>query len=291
MKLKKLLQAAAMGGALLSATANAQLEIPNDQYWDKGGENKWRVVFSFPMLWAPSINIKTETAEGNKSEHDIPFSSILENLQVGFLGELYITKAWWGFFVKAQYMDMGPDKPIESNLGLGPVEVDLETDIGLKMGLYDIGMSWRVWRNLRIITLGRATQLEVDIKGEGTTTTCLPNPFGGGCLGTPDGSPTVDSFSFKQNIDPGLTWDYALGLEYGWWMGRTNRHGINLYGDTALWGDSESTWLLEARYMYRVSKLNNVWAGWRHYEQKLEDEGTDTTIAMSGPLVGWAFSW
>ena len=288
MKLKKLLQAAAMGGALLSATANAQLEIPNNQYWDEGDADRWRTVISFPMLWAPAITIKAETDTG-KTETEIPFKSILENLQFGLLAELYVTKAWWGFFIKAQYMDMGPDEPIELDINVGPAEIKTETDVSLKMGLYDIGMSWRVWRNLRIITLARATQMEVDIESEGGV--CVPRPdfLGGGCL--PDGPATP--LDFKQNIDPGLTWDYNLGLEYGWWMGKTKRHGINLYGDVQAWGDSASTWAVDARYMYRVSKLNNFWLGWRHYEQNLTDDDTGhkTVVSMSGPLVGWAFSF
>ena len=105
--------------------------------------------------------------------------------------------------------------------------------------------------------------------------------------GTPTGGTDFDT-------DPDTSWDYALGLEYGWWFGATKRHGINLYGDTQAWGDSSSMWQVDLRYMYRVSKLNNFWLGYRHYEAKMEedeDTGDQIELALSGPLMGWAFSF
>ena len=110
MKIKKFIQGAAMGAALLSGTASAQLEIPNDQYWDSGDPDRWRFVFAFPMLWAPSINLETE-ATGNV---EITFKDILERLQMGMMFEMYLTKAWWGVFFKGMYMDI--NQPIETDI-------------------------------------------------------------------------------------------------------------------------------------------------------------------------------
>jgi hypothetical protein len=277
MKIKKILQAAAMGGAvLLSATANAQLEIPNDQYWDEGGVDKWRFIVAFPMLWAPSINLETE-ATGTV---EITFKDILERLQMGMMGEFYLTKAWWGVFAKGMYMDIG--QPIELDILGGTVNADL--NLNLKMGMYDLGMSWRVWRNLRIITLGRLTAVSVD--GTIEANICIPQIIGDGCS-------VEGNIDDKFDVDVPDAWDYALGVEYGWWMGANKRHGINAYADVQAWGDSKEMWQIDVRYMYRVSKLNNFWLGYRHYEAVMEGEtdADDTNLSLSGPLLGWAFSF
>jgi hypothetical protein len=291
MKIKKILQAAALGGALLSATANAQLEIPNDQYWDEGGADKWRFIVAFPMLWAPSIDLEIQ-AGGATTEAEISFGDSLKNLQMGFMGELYFTKAWFGVFLKGMYMDVETDELETSTQIAGDlVGLNLGVTPSLQMGLYDMGFSWRVWRNLRIITLARATSVTAKIKVKGNVNVSVPNlppPFGEG--GTND---STQAFEDDLDVDPGLSWDYQLGAEYGWWMGGTKRHGINIYGDAQVDGDSDSSWLAEIRYMYRVSKLNNFWLGWRHYEMKTQedDEGDQTVVTIAGPLLGWAFSF
>ena len=300
MKTKRLLQTAALGGALVSATANAQLEIPKGQYWDSGSED-FRAVLAFPMLWAPEINLNIEAGELDDIEVTIPFKDILTNLGIGFMGEFYLNYKWFGFVLKGMYMDLRPDT-ISESLGGDIIGLDLDVDVGLRMGMYDIGLSWNLWRNLRLFTLGRVTQVDVTVEVEGNVSASLPDgapagcnpnrPFPLGCLVDP-GTEIGQDFEGKADVEPDDMWDYMLGLQYSWWMGQTKRHGINLYGDVAVGGDSDSAWQIDVRYMYRVSKLNNFWLGWRTYQSVTEedDNGHATTINLNGPLAGWAFSF
>ncbi len=291
MKTSRLLQTVALGGALVSANAHAQMEIPKGQYWDSGSE-EFRIVVAFPMLWAPEINLNIET-DADDLEVTIPFKDILTNLGMGFMGEFYLNYKWFGFVAKAMYMDLRPETVstgFEGDLG----GLDLDIDVGLKMGMYDIGLSWNLWRNLRLFTLGRVTQVDVTVELEGNAKINFPG-YPAGCSKLCIVPPVDADENFKgdASVEPDDMWDYLLGLQYAWWMGNTKRHGINLYGDVAVAGDSGSAWQVDVRYMYRVSKLNNFWLGWRTYQSVTEedDNGHATTINLNGPLAGWAFSF
>lgn len=288
MKTSRLLQTVALGGALVSANAHAQLEIPKGQYWDSGSED-FRIVVAFPMAWMPEINLNIET-DADDLEVTIPFKDILTNLAGGFMGEFYLNYKWFGFVMKGMYMRLQPDT-IESGFGGNLGGLDLDIDVGLKMGMYDIGLSWNLWRNLRLFTLGRVTQVDVTVELEGEVNypglpvDCKPPR----CVFPP----LNESGKADISVEPDDMWDYMLGLQYAWWMGDTKRHGINLYGDVAVGGDSASAWQVDVRYMYRVSKLNNFWLGWRTYQSVTEedDNGHNVTINLNGPLAGWAFSF
>ena len=303
MKIKRVLQTAALGGALVSATANAQLEIPRGQYWDTKPVDGFQTVIAFPMLWAPEISLDIDT-DGGTTEVVIPFKDIVERLNVGLMGELYVNWKWLGLIAKGMYMDVstkdaGADFSYDTG-AIGTIEGNLDADVNLKMGMYDLGLSFRLWRNLRLFTVARLTQVDVSVKLDGNVGIDYPGlPAGcdpnagiiGGCVVPP----FKDSSAINEKIDvtPDDAWDYQVGLQYAWWLGNTKRHGINLYGDIQAWGDSDQAWQLDLRYMYRVSEMNNFWLGWRTYVSEMEpdDQGHQTVVTLNGPLAGWAFSF
>ena len=293
MKIKRVLQTAALGGALVSATANAQLEIPRGQYWDTKPVDGFQTVIAFPMLWAPEISLDIDTA-GGTTEVVIPFKDIVERLNVGLMGELYVNWKWLGFIAKGMYMDVSTkDAGADFNFDVpgigGSIDGNIDADVNLKMGMYDVGLSFRLWRNLRLFTLARLTAVDVSVKLDGNVSSPGLGCTVIGCLLPPFDEP----ISEKIDVTPDDSWDYQVGLQYAWWLGNTKRHGINLYGDIQAWGDSDQAWQLDLRYMYRVSEMNNFWLGWRTYVSEMEpdDQGHQTVITLNGPLAGWAFSF
>lgn len=62
-------------------------------------------------------------------------------------------------------------------------------------------------------------------------------------------------------------------------------------------GDTENTWSAQAVVGYRVGsrKQNQIRLGYRHYEIELENDAersmVNTEIAMSGPMVGFSFTF
>ena len=87
--------------------------------------------------------------------------------------------------------------------------------------------------------------------------------------------------------------DAIVGLS---WTGyAADRWSFTLAGDGNFAGDSERNILLEGRVGFKISKLNNVWFGYRYSQIKLEPdvEGPKvvTDFRQHGPTIGWAFTF
>lgn len=111
------------------------------------------------MLRAPENNRDFETAAGATGV-TIPFKDILTNPSFGFMGEIYLHWKWLGLVAKGMYLDLNPNG-VGTGFNLRPIVGDVDLNIGLEMGMYDFGLSWKLWRNLRLFTLGRVAQVAV----------------------------------------------------------------------------------------------------------------------------------
>ena len=73
------------------------------------------------------------------------------------------------------------------------------------------------------------------------------------------------------------------------------RWGLILSGDIAIAGDNDQDYVANAVFTYRISKLHNLWMGYRYMriKDKTADDGVDikTDFVQQGPMLGWAFTF
>ncbi len=115
---------ALMGASAASFAADAlkpQPEIKDQQ--------RWRVVFS-PYVWGASLNGKASLL-GRSTDVSVPFSEILDNLDMSFMGNVDINNGTIGFFVDGQYVKTSQDENLRDN----ELALDIKTTV-LSVGAY-----------------------------------------------------------------------------------------------------------------------------------------------------------
>ena len=87
--------------------------------------------------------------------------------------------------------------------------------------------------------------------------------------------------------------DAILGVS--WTSPLNERWGLTLTADGNVASDSDLNLFLEARVQFRISRLNNLWFGYRGSRIKLtlpmEGESITTDFKQHGPTIGWAFTF
>ena len=75
----------------------------------------------------------------------------------------------------------------------------------------------------------------------------------------------------------------------------SDRWGLMLNADVGIVGDNDRDFSTEFRALYRVSKLNNFWFGYRYLliGSDATVDGVNYSMDMTevGPTVGWAFTF
>jgi hypothetical protein len=62
-------------------------------------QDKWHYSLVFPMIWAPDIEGSIEGG-GERIDFTIPFGDIVENLNIGIMGEFFAEKGNWSYGIK-----------------------------------------------------------------------------------------------------------------------------------------------------------------------------------------------
>lgn len=99
--------------------------------------------------------------------------------------------------------------------------------------------------------------------------------------------PTNTMFN-TSSLDGGETFnDFMLGARYTWAL--SERWKLTLRGDGS-WGDTEGTWNTSAVVQYRVK--HGAWLfGYRYLNVEVEAGGSSTDLTMSGPMIGFGFTF
>ena len=111
------------------------MSVPAQSVTDEGSEWKYSVS---PYMWMLSLD-GDATVDGIKSDVDVDFSDIWDELNIGGMIEAEAWKGRFGFFVNALYADLGHSTKI------GPVDVDPDLQVfwggaGMlyRMGTWDL---------------------------------------------------------------------------------------------------------------------------------------------------------
>ena len=228
-------------------------------------DDEWRFTIAFPMIWAPQVTGKIRGDE--QIDFTIEFRDILDNLDFGFMGELYANKGRYGFAFRTNYMRVENEM---SRTGL----VNLRAQTELTMGVNDLLASFQVHDKVRLVTGVRHVFAKLDLD--------LETSIGNG-----------EVVNSELTITDSDNLDLLFGLNFTHWL--SDRWGLMLNADIGIVGDNDRDFSTEFRALYRISKLNNFWFGYRYLliGSDATADGVDYKLDMTevGPTVGWAFTF
>ena len=224
-----------------------------------------------PYLWMTSIS-GTIGAKGQTADVDVTFSDIWDNLDLGFMADIEVSKGRFGFFVNPLYAKLEDSSSTEilSQTISADITMNmfiLEFGVNYLLGPYALGGSSLPSVSVRPLIGGRYTYLDNDLDTTGFQSR---------------------SFSGSQDwIDP------VIGAHTQWDF--TKRWNMILGGSIGGFGvGSHFAWsaigLVGYRFNFSKGVTGNVLAGYRALYQNY-DTGSgrnkfewDTT--MYGPIIG-----
>ncbi len=236
----------------------------------------WHFTIVFPMVWAVTINGEIEGG-GERVNIKIPFRDILDKLSFGIMGEVYARKGPWSFVLKVNYMDTESEtvtQGLTSPIWGIPIAPSHRVETNLKMAANDLLVRYQVHDNFVLYTGVRHiyNKMDLDIAALGT------------------GLIAVNS---TINVADDNLFDWLAGAVFVHWF--NDRWGVKINGDFAVAGDNDRDYSLNGLIFYKISKLNNIWAGYRYLSigNDTDSEAGMFTVDFSqhGPTLGWAFTF
>ena len=239
------------------------------------GDSKWEFHI-IPYFWMAGIDGDV-TVKGVKSDVDLKFSDIWENLDFG--GQVHV-EAWkgrWGIFLDSTYLKLSDDAQAVRPI-LGPIDAD----IGVEEWLVEFGGFYRFgkWpfgkdegRLLSLDALGGGRYFYLKSKLDAA----------------------VPLVGLRRKVEESKDWiDPFLGARLR--ADLTKRLSIVVRGDIGGFGvGSDFTWNTSALFGYSFSDLIRLWVGYRilgvDYESGSGSGKFMYDATMSGPILGLAFSF
>jgi opacity protein-like surface antigen len=234
---------------------SAQEEAQGDK-WQFGAEL---------YLWMASIGGTATSGE----DIDIDFDTIIDNLDMAFMGGLQAKKGKWSFMLDAIYLNASGDKSGTITVPIGPgVELPVNASLELKNWIvfpyvgYNLVTTEKA--QLDILAGARYLWMEVDL---------------GLSLVEPPVSQTVS--------DSGSVWDAIVGirgkliLSENWYLPYHFDVGT---------GQTDFTWQAFAGIGYSFSSIDVV-AAYRYLEWDFDDNDVFDDMNVNGPLLGVRFRW
>lgn len=224
----------------------------------------WQFTTSVYM-WAPSI--MGESAAGG--DIDISFDTILENLDLTFMGSFGARKGKWGFLTDVIYMDLEDD----DNSPLGPLgfltldDVELKAWIVTPMLTYEVLQSERF--QLNVLAGARYLYMKADL-------TIDKKP--------PLSPPTTETFSDHGEVLDGIVGvNGHVNLTQNWYL--------PFHFDVGS-GDTDLTWQAYGGVGYKFKNFDLI-AAYRHLRWEFDDDdkggGTFNDLYITGPMLGIKF--
>lgn len=230
-----------------------------------------------PYIWLPGISVDTTVENDPGGGPDLPLNDLIDKLDGAFMGHLEGRREKVGLYVDMIYVSLADNNVISIGPG-GPIFGDLTTDTNLTLKLYEIGGAYRIGNDdpdsamFDIILGARVVNVDMNINltlpDPGMTPVHLPtvisetDAYIGGRL--------VGNFSNK--------WHYKIRADIG---GGGTDGAINAFGAVGYSFGQTGLFSLDLGYRYMTIKLKNSEDG----------VSTETEIALSGPLLGFIFTF
>jgi len=218
-------------------------------------------------IWAPDFGGEMDIAGG--VPFDVPFSTLVDNLKMGFYGSFEARKEKWLIYTDVVYLnvetDAAPPAPSNPLLSFSARNVKMKGGAINLVGGYNLLVKGRSRLDLiagaRYLNLGSDFGLNVNILGE-TTTKFIP-------------------------VDMGTALDAIIGVKGKYAF--ANRWSIPYHADIGT-GDSDFTWQLLSGISYQAADWVDLALTYRHMEWDLKStDGVIKNVNFSGPAVGVTF--
>jgi hypothetical protein len=215
----------------------------------------WMVA---PYLWAASIGTDV-TAEVPPAGTESEFSDIIDKIDGAFMARLEGQGDHFGAFADVIFLSLADDH----DHPLSHTESDLDAWLIDAAGVWipgdDRTRGLGLFAGLRYVDVDLSVQVD---------------PV----------NPLFDTATVGTN--KGYS-DLMLGARYTWAL--SERWGLTLRGDGSF-GDTEGTWSASAIAQYRTG--NGGWLfGYRHLSVEVKTGDSKTEITLSGPAIGYGFSF
>ena len=257
--------------ALLALSALAPLptraELPAD--------DEWRFIINFPMIWAPDISGKI-TADGVRSEVEISFSDILDQLDFGFIGELWVHRGPWGVGWRSMYLGTETQQVTEATGIPGRPPIIGKHELTLSGALFtsDLILDYKFNEIFGLYTGVRLTGTQIDYRIK---------PL----------EPGLIEIDRKLEIADEKLYDWVVGVDLGYDF--TEKWRGNLQMDTLINGDNSGNNFVNAFMSYSFNERHSLWFGYRYLSvvKKTRQDGgrLKTDFTQQGPTLGWTFTF
>lgn len=136
---------------LISAVPVSAQEPDSTQHW------KFQVAI---YVWGASIG---GTTNGG-ADIDIPFSDLVDRLDIGFMGAVTMRKGKWSIGLDNIYLNVSDEIGTEIDLGGGPMDVSLDIKLEGLISTLNIGYTVVKTQGLRLVLFGGARYLWLEPK-------------------------------------------------------------------------------------------------------------------------------
>jgi hypothetical protein len=242
--------------ALLLASTGAQ------------ASDDWRFAGTL-YLWAAGIN--GETVRG--AEIDVDFDTLLDNLDMGFMGAVEARRGPWSAIADVVYLNVSADKGATVKVPVAPDSlVAVDVDAGVKTRGWAISLlgAYTIWSDERatVDVLAGARYLELKA---------------GFDLGLRAGGQQL----VRERSVLGTAWDGVVGVKGQ--VRLDERWYLPFYADVGA-GDSDLTWQLFGGVGYAFD-WGEVSLVYRHIDWQFEGNRGLDNLSFSGPAaaVTWRF--
>lgn len=229
-----------------------------------------------PYLWASDVAMDVDVNGNPALSVDVPFSDILDKLDMTFMGHIELSAGEFGAFFDGIYISLADNKVVPIGPG-GPILGDLIVDAGLKMQIYELGGFYRMGSGevgssafdiiggVRLIDINQ--NLDIVLPGPGATPVNIlideaeTDVFAGARL--------IGKFTER--------WHYKLRADYSAGGTEGTVNGLAAVGYTF----GKGLFSLDLGYRYMSIELKN----------ENDDGAIETEITMSGPILGFIFTF
>lgn len=225
--------------------------------------DRWLVRVA-PYLWATSLD-GNATVKGIKSDVDVSFSDILEDLSLAGMLLADVQKNRFGVAVNGVFARLSPDSEV------GPIKIDTTSDmVQLGVAPYYRVVDWAY----RMSPSGKPLRLVVEPE-VGFRLTYLRAE-----LDVRNGGPSVDDS--ESWVDPLIGSRFGIDLSVRWNLtAETNVGGFGVGSDLA--------WNVQGFVGYRTSLFGmptTLAAGYRALHQDYDHDDFEWDVTMNGPVLG-----
>lgn len=185
----------------------------------------WRFTLA-PYAWAAGLSGDVGLFERNPVEVDVPFSDILENLDVAAMGLAEAHNGTWGVFADLDYVTIGADNSLTRAAGVDPsVSLRVDGSVDVQELMATLMGQWRIvdGSNVTLDLLGGVRYWNVDtdltfkLAANGTEVKSLSGSDGAEWI-----DPMIGAKLLIETGTPfyvtgwGMAGGFGVGSDFGW---------------------------------------------------------------------------